>query len=292
MPKGPANLTSQAGRNGLQDTFRFGGGADTITATDDGTSPFGYIINGFKGDDMITGSDYAGPGDGSGAPGTDTGDLLIGGDGSDQVIGGLGDDTIFGGNEDGSDSGKGKDPVVSNSLFGDGQFIFQAAGDTYTGGDDIIRGGDGDGSTTVFNQMVGDVQSANGGTFNGGGDTLISGMNARDTMVGDFASGGATQNGGADTFVFGPSNGIDIISDFELAKDTVNLTATGLSWADLDTNAIAGLDDGDDHVTITAGGDTLIDLGAAAGGAAGTDTLRVSQVTGLGEGDFDFVLVV
>ncbi len=292
-------LDSQAGRNGVQKTFKFGGGANTIIANDDEISDFGYFINSGGGDDDITGSDFFRllevPDPTEENPDAtifiiDGGDLLIGGDGSDNIEGGLGNDIIFGGNEDGTDSAKGKYAEPRNLLFGDDD-IFDTTG-TYDAGNDILVGG-ADGS----NLMVGDVGIAGGGgIFNGGNDILISGMNADDNMTGDFGSArGATINGGEDTFVFGGSNGVDLITDFEQGgKDTINLTATGLAWADLDTNDIVGLDDGDDHVTITAYGDTIIDLGQAIDDTAlaGVDTIRVSQVTGLVEGDFDFLTVI
>jgi Ca2+-binding RTX toxin-like protein len=246
------NLTTPFDRDGVtQRAYTFGGGADTITVNN-GALPdddplfepysIGYHISGGGGDDTIFGS-------GIGAPGSGIGDTLIGGDGSDTISGGFGDDTIYGGNEDGSDGGKGKDPIVTNSLFGEERFIF-LTGSTVTGGDDtLIAGND------VDNFMFGDAQSINGpGTFTGGDDTLIGGT-GNDTMVGDWSSVGGTPTltGGDDTFVIAANNGADQIIDFELAEfdefdvlidahDVIDLTAFGegltfdtLNWTDGNT---------------------------------------------------------
>ena len=286
-------LDSQAGRGGVQKTYKFGGGKNEIRAEDDGGSTFGYIINSGGGDDMIFGSDFSGRWtfDSTADPRTEFGDLLVGGDGSDNIEGGLGNDTIFGGNEDGSDSAKGKDAVVRNILYGEAD-ILDTAG-TYDAGNDVLVGG-ADGS----NVMVGDVGIAGGGgIFNGGNDILISGMNADDNMTGDFGSArGATIYGGEDTFVFGVNNGADLITDFrrtdddgvgetpELIGDKINLTATGLSWDDL-----AG------HININViGGYTIIDLGQAIDDTAmaGVDQILVSGVIDLVEADFVFDMLI
>ena len=292
-------LTSQTDRKGLQKTYKFGGGKNEIIADDDGVAGFGYIINAGGGDDTIIGSDFTGIGF-TGLPfdsltddaRTEFGDLLIGGDGSDTIEGGLGNDTIFGGNEDGSDSAKGKDAEPRNLLFGDANRLVTAG--TYTGGNDVLVGG-ADGS----NLMVGDVGLVIGTDIvNGGNDILISGMNSDDNMTGDFGgTPSATKITGEDTFVFGPSNGADIITDFEKGKDVINLEATVLvdfTALDKDVDGLADgvLDNADIHVTVTAVGDTIIDLGAAAGGASNVDTIRVSGVTGLTAIDFDFATMI
>jgi hypothetical protein len=216
-------LTSPFDNKGNFKMYKFGGGSNDIVAQNhDGL--VGYHIRSGGGDDTITGADFADM-----DLLTNSDDTLIGGDGSDTVIGGLGDDMIFGGNEDGSDGAKGKGNLPSNGLFGDGHFV-NLGGGSYTGGNDVIRGGD-DG----FNMMVGDVQSASNGTFQGGDDRLISGTNANDTMVGDFGSGDGALTGGSDTFVFAANNGFDQIVDFEIGKDTVELTgfASLNAFADL-----------------------------------------------------------
>jgi Ca2+-binding RTX toxin-like protein len=153
--------------------YKFGGGSNDIIAQNH-NDVVGYHINSGDGDDTITGADFA-----SADLPVLSDDTLIAGDGSDAVSGGLGDDTIYGGNEDGSDGGKGKNPSVTNSLFGEERSL-TLAGATVTGDDDTLHAGD-----DVVNFLFGDVQSINGpGTFTGGNDTLISGT-GNDTMVGD-----------------------------------------------------------------------------------------------------------
>ncbi len=243
-------LDSQAGRNGVQKTFNFGGGKNTIDANDDGVSAYGYIIKSGGGDDIIIGSDFTGPPPSATgtivADPTLNGDLLIGGMGSDTIVGGAGDDWIYGGNEDGSDGGKGKNPIVFNSLAGEIQRESLSPGETFTGGDDVITAGGGIG---VSNFMYGDVQSISGDvttTFVGGDDTLIGGANSTDDMVGDFSStGGAiATTGGLDTFVIGQNGGDDTIWDFHVFEyvddgvnvgDTIELVGFGFTqFSDLD----------------------------------------------------------
>jgi hypothetical protein len=148
----------------------------------------------------------------------------------------------------------------------------------------------------VKNTLIGDAISAGFlDGFTGGDDTLISGEYANDIMTGDWGNGGSLlATGGADTFVFGPNNGNDRIADFRSADgDTINLVATGLVWTDF--NGLTGdlvLDNSDAFVSIVDG-NTVLDLGAAVGDeTVGVNIVTVTGVTGLVEGDFDFMLVV
>ena len=121
---------------------------------------------------------------------------------------------------------------------------------------------------------------------------------------------------GSDTFVFLEDNGTDTIYDFEQGKDVIDLTALNLSapghlpldklppqglnglekappWKFdfdlLDSNGNDYLDDGDDCVSYANGGlDTVIDIGAAAGGSAGEDTVTIVSVIDLVVDDFLF----
>jgi hypothetical protein len=148
-------LTSPFERDGATPKlFKFGGGANTIIAQDDGSST-GYIIDAGGGNDTVTGSssgdDITG---GSGADSIDGGggdDTLIGGTGSDSILGGAGNDTIFGGETDGTDADSRKDPDVSNRLIGDTDNGGVAADATVTFGIDTISGGNG-----VDNTIYGD----------------------------------------------------------------------------------------------------------------------------------------
>jgi hypothetical protein len=184
--------------------------------------------------------------------GTIGSDFLIGGDGSDALTGGSGVN------------------FLDFSMFGLG-FIFD-----------------------VNNSLVGDVAS-NGDsntTFIGGKDTLISGMLAADTMTGDSSSGLAGSfAGGSDTFVFGSENGTDTITDFERGTDVINLFDTGLDFLDLDSDGSGTLDALDANVSIS-GGNTVIGLGGAAGGATGPNTVTINAVTGMDTTDFDFSMLI
>ena len=204
-------LFSQTDRKGLQDTFKFGGGKNTIIANDDDTSTYGYIIDGGGGDDTITGSDFSGLGifDPTADARTKFGDVLIGGFGSDTITGGAGDDTIYGGNEDGSDGGKGKDPVVSNELVGDTRF--ESVADGFTFGSDDIFGGNGV-SNSIYGDNFGTLTLGSGAVITGGDDELVGGNGLADeflfnNLIGDSqflsAGGGAGFTGGNDTLTGG-----------------------------------------------------------------------------------------
>jgi hypothetical protein len=107
-------------------------------------------------------------------------------------------------------------------------------------------------------------------------------------MWGDADIMDARARGGSDTFVFAEDNGNDTIYDFEQGKDVIDLSAFAATiFADLDTNNNGSLNDGDDYVSYAnSDQDTVIDLGAAVGGAAGADTVTVAGVTGLTDADF------
>jgi hypothetical protein len=136
-------------------------------------------------------------------------------------------------------------------------------------------------------------------------------------MWGDAGLVADEAQGGSDTFVFAADNGKDVIYDFEQGKDHIDLQALDLfvlpgnvpadkmpaqglaglmkapptktGFEVLDSNGNGWLDDGDDYVSAANGGaDTVIDLGAASGGAAGEDTLMVMGVSTLAEADFLF----
>lgn len=254
-------LDSQAGRSEVQKTYKFGGGKNEIRATDDETSSYGYIIDGGGGDDMIFGSDFEGL-TGTGTivdPRTLNGDLLIGGMGSDTIVGGAGDDWIYGGNEDGSDGGKGKDPVVSNTLVGDTSFgsvgiddtvIFGSdhifggdgvsnviygdnegflslgAGSTTTGGDDYLRGGDGSSGVFLRNDLIGDTQgisaeAESSASFTGGNDKLVGGSGVLDELGGrtDLVKNFMTGDVGSIGNVDTFQGGNDILISGEFAND-------------------------------------------------------------------------
>lgn len=296
------NLSSPFARGSMVDqrSYKFGGGANTITTKNgilDDLDPqfepysIGYLINAGGGDDSISGSDI-------GAPGSGDGDTLIGGTGSDTISGGFGDDTIFGGNEDGTDGGHGRDPIVTNTLYGEERFVFLASGETFNGGDDVITAGGGIG---VSNFMFGDVQSISGDgttTFVGGNDTLIGGMNSTDDMIGDFSSTGGSiaTTGGLDTFVIGLNGGDDTIWDFHVVEyfdedlqmdvgDTIELVG-------FNAMGITEFDDLALRWSKNSAGFVVLDLDATIDGAGDTVTfLGVSEFDTLSE-SFVFTAII
>ncbi|MEM8852883.1 MAG: hypothetical protein AAGD34_04225 [Pseudomonadota bacterium] len=245
------------------------------------------LIDGFSGKDTLVG-DAAEIGE-TGAGGWD---IIHGGNGVDLIAGDA--DRVFG--EGGNDiikGGKGGD-----GLFGD---AFDAFGGNANGGDDVITGGRGkdfiigDGGLMFGNAEGGDDRlyggrgndtvSGDGISLNEGatgGDDFISGGRGNDHPYGDaFNAEFLAENefaGGFDTFYFGDKSGQDFIYDFEIGKDTIVIGGYDAveTFADLD---IAETD-----------GNTIIDLGASNGMAAGRHTVTVLDATGLTAADVAFDL--
>jgi hypothetical protein len=114
-----------------------------------------------------------------------------------------------------------------------------------------------------------------------GGDDLLAGGAGDDHLWGDFGiNTGGTVTGGADRFVFASGSDHDTIGDFQPDQDKVDLSGYRRidSFAEVRTHSSR------------SGADTVIDLGAAAGGAAGADVLTLIgiQIAALDAGDFLF----
>ncbi len=170
------------------------------------------------------------------------------------------------------------------------------------GGDDTLRGDQGD-------------DYLNGGE---GADVLLGGAD-NDTLNGGLGNDTLNGGSGADCFEFGLQNGQDVVEDFEKGTDKIDLSAFGefllfggrkvvaLDLPDhvtakqqettkvqtgfdiLDSNLDGKLDNNDDAIdVINNGEDMLIDLGAAYGGSAGTDTILLSGIVELTIDDFIF----
>ncbi len=232
-------------------------------------------------------------------------DVLLGREGGDMLNGGAGFDIA---------SYIDADTGVTASLRDARTNTGDAAGDRYIGVEglqgsrfnDVLTGGDGAnrldglaGDDTLRGRDGADTLLGGAGNDNLRGDDgadVLDGGSGNDTLRGDdgadvFIGGGGndTMRGddGADHFVFASGNGADSISDFTRRADVIDLTATGLVWADLDSNANGRLDNADAFVVVNGSG-TLIDLGAADGGAADVDTLSLTRVSGLTQADFLF----
>ena len=119
----------------------------------------------------------------------------------------------------------------------------------------------------------------------GGSDTVVGGA-GDDLLYGDGAAIAEDGAAGADRFVFASGDGNDTIADFG-GGDLLDVTGYGLSFASLDSDTDGSLTDADDLVALD-GGDLVVDLGAAAGGAAVSDTIRLTGVSQLTETAFVF----
>lgn len=207
-------------------------------------------------------------------------DRLFGEDGNDVLRGGGDDDRLEGGRgADTIDGGAGHD-VVEYRNSGSGVSVNlttnvhagDAAGDVFMNVEAFV-------ATHHNDTLIGDTGADN---FAGlaGDDSLASGA-GNDRLYGedgdDSLDGGAGNDrlvggAGSDVFVFGANWGVDTVTDFTKGEDTLNLTATGLQFADL---------------TITqVGADTQISYG--------TDSITLVNftVTNLVESDFVFAAVV
>ncbi len=188
------------------DRLNGGAGGDLIYATDDalGWDTSKANLSGGAGDDRLFGAQGA--------------DTLLGGLGRDHLNGQSGADVLRGG---GGDDNLAGDAVGTyggdDSLYGDA-------------GRDVLNGGVG--SDLVYGGTENDTLNGGSGwdTLDGGeGDDLLSGGGTgavRDTFTG---------GGGADVFVFAPADGSSTmyITDFTRGEDRIDLTAMGVSFADV-----------------------------------------------------------
>ncbi len=261
------------------------------------------IIDGAAGNDSVQGGD--GNDTLSGGSGND---FILGGAGDDIIDGGDGDEYIYGhAGSDTIDGGLGQDAVghegaqhgiVLDLTLASGQVVDDGDGFTDTlisieqydgsehaddmtgdasgnllrglGGDDIIRGGDG--NDTLIGERYYDAAFP----INIGNDTLIGG-DGDDSLHGDLISDptsaggddtldGGTGNdtleghGGDDTFIFRPGYGNDTITDFVAGAgtdDSVTLINSGIvDFADLVANFAT--DNGTDTTITLSSGDTLV----------------------------------
>jgi len=250
----------------------------------------GYIINAGGGNDNVTGSSNDDTIIGGSGADTITGgggnDTLTGGTGSDSIIGGAGDDIIYGGEQDGTDGGSRKDSTPSNELIGDtwnggvadslsatfgsdtitggdgvDNFIYGDnfgalrldTNSSFTGGKDILSGGNGLNGEFVDNVIIGDSQfiatsTGSGASFTGGDDILTggSGVNVSNELVGDVGSVGNvdTFQGGNDTLISGEFADDIMRGDWS----TIPVLYAGNAMGGEDT-FVFGLNNGNDRIT-------------------------------------------
>jgi Ca2+-binding RTX toxin-like protein len=284
-----ANLiTGNAGENLLiagagNDEVHGGAARDAIFGEDGADSLFGD-----GGIDYIV----AGAGD----------DIIDGGADADEIYGQGGNDTIYGGTSFDTDilvGGDGNDTIYGNSGQGDFDFLYGNAGNDIFYVDtpaDLVFEQAGEGADTVYadingagyylydnienlillgntpfgvgngldNSLTGNAISNY--LLGGAGNDRLNGMGGNDVLFGE---------GGNDTFVFQAGTGGDVIGDFAAGQDRIDLSAFGLSFAQVQAgfsqvggNGAINLGNGDFIVlhTVTMSALTAADfiLGAAA----------------------------
>lgn len=254
------------------------------TGTGSGGHAQGDTISNFE---RILGSDHAddltGNDQNNTISGGDDADTINGGGGSDFLRGEDGDDTINGGvGSDTIEGGAGADILDGGSAPNEfsNSLSYQSSDSGVTVNLDT--------GTASGGHAQGDTISNFGQIFGSAFNDDLTGNNSRNFLEGGDGNDILTGLGGGDLFYFETDEGADTITDFEagLADEFIDLSNSGLSWGNLDTNNNNVLDDGDDHVSV--GADTVIDLGGAAGGSTGINTVTVTGVTGLVEDDFFF----
>ncbi len=165
-------------------------------------------------------------------------DTVIGGDDDNDLHGHGGDDDLSGGGGDDHLAGGGGD----DDLSGDDGDDHLAGG----GGDDHLSGGDGN------DKLVG--QGGKDILHGDAGDDVLKGQGKGDLLDGGEGDDKLDGGGGNDVFVFGTAFGNDIIKRFDIGHDKIDLSATGLTFADLAITESHG-----DEVITTSQGTITID---------------------------------
>ncbi len=206
------------------------------------------ILAGAAGDDKLLG----GAGD----------DILNGGDGNDYLVGGTGADTFDGGSGEDQVSYAGSTVAVTVDL-GAGTGGGDAAGDTFVNIENVYGSAQDD-------TLIGD--GADNRLWGGNGDDRLEGGAGLDRLYGgdgaDTINGGLGNDwfvggAGADVFVFDANWGTDTVSDFEDGVDLLDLSGSGLTFADL---------------TITQSGTSTI-ISGPGGNAIELDNILAADIT-------------
>lgn len=109
--------------------------------------------------------------------------------------------------------------------------------------DDVINGGYG-----------------NDELFGGAGNDILDGGKDNDRLDGGIGDDTLTGGDNNDTFIFEENFGNDVITDFGNGNDAIDLSALGLSVADLDSDSSGTVGYGDASVISNAGADLVISL--------------------------------
>jgi Ca2+-binding RTX toxin-like protein len=241
-------LTGNAGENLLiagagNDTVNGGGARDAIFGEDgadilNGEAGVDYIVGGVGNDSIDGGADadelYGQDGDDimRGGASFDT-DIMVGGLGNDTIYGnsGLGDYDLLYGNQ-GNDvfyvdtpadlvfeqAGEGIDTVYAD-INGAGYYLYDNIENLVLLDDTPFGVGN-----ALDNRLTGNA--VGNYLLGGAGNDLLNGMAGNDVLFGEA---------GNDIFIFDQGTGGDVIGDFTTGQDRIDLSAYGLTFAQLQT---------------------------------------------------------
>jgi len=226
--------------------------------------------------------------------------LIAGGGGNDFIFSRSGNDTLNGGaGDDILDGGAGADVLIGGAgrdraqystvqtalvidLMNAGANTGAAAGDTFTGIEDVMGGQAADlisgdaGANRLFGRNGDDTLAGRGGAddlFGEGGNDVLNGDTGNDTLRGgagnDVLQGGAGADAllggaGADVFVF--DAGQDVITDFSAAQsDMIELNGAALGITGMTGAQVVNT------YAMVVGGQVVFDFGAG-------DTLAIANL--------------
>ena len=241
-------LTGNSGENLLiagagNDTVNGGGARDAIFGEDgadilNGEAGVDYIVGGIGNDSIDGGADadelYGQDGDDimRGGSSFDT-DIVVGGLGNDTIYGnsGLGDYDLLYGNQ-GNDvfyvdtpadlvfeqAGEGTDTVYAD-INGAGYYLYDNIENLVLLDDTPFGVGN-----ALDNRLTGNA--VGNYLLGGAGNDLLNGMAGNDVLFGEA---------GNDVFIFDQGTGGDVIGDFSAGQDRIDLSAYGLTFAQVQT---------------------------------------------------------